>query len=932
MADSARNPGLAALMSFFLMGLGQIYAGHIDRGIFLLVIHLSGALGTYSIYSKGVLYDLLLGTFSPGFLIILFYAGTVGMILLWIFNIKDAYYLSLFSSFRDWFEIERNVIPLISNYKVNLLPHLPEVGRADEDTDEAIEVERISDIPDPLREDEEEIIIPARRKKTARRNRPGRGKTSPTAAPGAGPEIEVSLFRPETSFNLKFYGGMGALLLLGSTLFFKQFLTKKDDPETHRPLSLQRELTFARAATASGTAGTRVSDTKKPADTMISTSRENPFPAYSHNSAVGSSPASSATAFLEAPSESSSPETFSGSSGASAFSGSAGSADPSDSAVLPAGSFENPSESISGNRPDATPELPRVTDAADSGEPGRFGNDAILHGMALIKNGELENGARHLEEGLKSVEAKPDVWRTLLSAYKQLEQLQAYEEALNRYLQAYQIDAEGWIALGNVHFERREYVEASRAFSRALQITPNHPRANFFLGTLYRELGIPEDAVSCLEKALSTDPLNPEFLRELGAAYLDSKQFRAAKRFLERALNVSPQDDAARGLLTQVEALAAEETSPSLVSAPTERVKSVTIPPAFVVPDQTDAATAGRNGTSLDGKPRRGPTVLYSAPEEELVQMRRRPTSRSESPETADNLLQPQPVRIISSANQAPVPTFLSTIAAEPAPSPAPPGSVPEPVKTAAGTAATSAAAQPSAPPTPTPAPVTILPGPSPSEQDVSRAIANKEPIDALAFAIAVDEPQASSGTASETTAAILPAPRPAVASSPLSLQDTFESGRQKYLAGRWNEALPHFLSYLKEREDPLVYEFTGDTFEKLGMNDSALDASIRAHELGRRGPKMAAKIGMLAEKAKRPQQAVPFLREAIQALPHRIDLSFSLVSCLRTMGETTEAETILNQLAERASGTYAIRQRIEAEKKALGKAGADSGNRDQAP
>ena len=39
---ATRNPGAAALMSFFVMGLGQIYAGHIDRGIMLMAIYFGG--------------------------------------------------------------------------------------------------------------------------------------------------------------------------------------------------------------------------------------------------------------------------------------------------------------------------------------------------------------------------------------------------------------------------------------------------------------------------------------------------------------------------------------------------------------------------------------------------------------------------------------------------------------------------------------------------------------------------------------------------------------------------------------------------------------------------------------------------------------------------------------------------------------------------
>lgn len=108
---SARNPGLAALMSFFAMGLGQIYAGHIDRGIIFLSVHLFGVFTSYSLYSGGFMYDWLIAMLGSHVLVGLSYIVTVFFILLWIYNIKDAYYLSIFSSFRDWFEVERVLLP-----------------------------------------------------------------------------------------------------------------------------------------------------------------------------------------------------------------------------------------------------------------------------------------------------------------------------------------------------------------------------------------------------------------------------------------------------------------------------------------------------------------------------------------------------------------------------------------------------------------------------------------------------------------------------------------------------------------------------------------------------------------------------------------------------------------------------------------------------
>ena len=108
---SARNPGLAALMSFLLMGTGQIYAGHIDRGIILLLIHIFSIFAGYNLYSGGFIYEWLMSSIGPHLIIVICYVLSVVFILTWIYNIKDAYYLSIFSSFRDWFEVERVLLP-----------------------------------------------------------------------------------------------------------------------------------------------------------------------------------------------------------------------------------------------------------------------------------------------------------------------------------------------------------------------------------------------------------------------------------------------------------------------------------------------------------------------------------------------------------------------------------------------------------------------------------------------------------------------------------------------------------------------------------------------------------------------------------------------------------------------------------------------------
>ena len=118
---ATRNPGAAALMSFFVMGLGQIYAGHIDRGIMLMAIYFGGIFSAFSVYNGGIVHNAVVPLLGAHLMVIISYFFSVVFILLWIYNIKDAYYLSLFSSFRDWFEVERVLLPVLQNTSGSLI-------------------------------------------------------------------------------------------------------------------------------------------------------------------------------------------------------------------------------------------------------------------------------------------------------------------------------------------------------------------------------------------------------------------------------------------------------------------------------------------------------------------------------------------------------------------------------------------------------------------------------------------------------------------------------------------------------------------------------------------------------------------------------------------------------------------------------------------
>lgn len=86
------NPRIAALLSFVINGLGQIYNGEIKKG--LTLIFLSGT--SLLIFLLGAIFIIFfLRTLSPvSFLIwglVLFFFGLTGIIIIGIYSITDAY-------------------------------------------------------------------------------------------------------------------------------------------------------------------------------------------------------------------------------------------------------------------------------------------------------------------------------------------------------------------------------------------------------------------------------------------------------------------------------------------------------------------------------------------------------------------------------------------------------------------------------------------------------------------------------------------------------------------------------------------------------------------------------------------------------------------------------------------------------------------------
>jgi cytochrome c-type biogenesis protein CcmH/NrfG len=103
-------------------------------------------------------------------------------------------------------------------------------------------------------------------------------------------------------------------------------------------------------------------------------------------------------------------------------------------------------------------------------------------------------------------------------------------------------DVDGWIQLGNLHFDLGQPLEAIRAYEKALALKPGDPDVLTDQGIMYRRAGQPEKAVDRFRQAHRAEPNHFQSLYNLGVVLLhDLNDVAGAILAWEEYLRVIPQ-------------------------------------------------------------------------------------------------------------------------------------------------------------------------------------------------------------------------------------------------------------------------------------------------------------------------------------------------------------------------------------------------------
>lgn len=162
-----------------------------------------------------------------------------------------------------------------------------------------------------------------------------------------------------------------------------------------------------------------------------------------------------------------------------------------------------------------------------------YPNNAVVHywmGRFYLGTRALE---RATDEFKKSAALAPDDEHAFISLGHVAMRLGRLDEGLEAYLKADQLVANipiVQVGIGNIYFEKGEYMLAEKAYKIALKKDPSHLEARFNLGLIFEKKGEYGDAAEQWGLMIEEDPNESSAREQLAKLYFRAKRYIDAVR------------------------------------------------------------------------------------------------------------------------------------------------------------------------------------------------------------------------------------------------------------------------------------------------------------------------------------------------------------------------------------------------------------------
>ena len=170
----------------------------------------------------------------------------------------------------------------------------------------------------------------------------------------------------------------------------------------------------------------------------------------------------------------------------------------------------------------------------------RAGGERARANLLMLDAIGSKRRLRALEEALEKEELSAPFWRALAIAYMKTADderaLYYFYEAINREPNDYM----SYFFIGTIYENHFVFEDAAKAYKKAVEINPQFAQALNNLGYCYKEMRFWSYAIEYYKKALDIWPENPNYHYNIGNAYTHKGLYDEAFESYKRAVGLDP--------------------------------------------------------------------------------------------------------------------------------------------------------------------------------------------------------------------------------------------------------------------------------------------------------------------------------------------------------------------------------------------------------
>jgi tetratricopeptide (TPR) repeat protein len=155
----------------------------------------------------------------------------------------------------------------------------------------------------------------------------------------------------------------------------------------------------------------------------------------------------------------------------------------------------------------------------------------------VAEKGKVDEGIKALENLSKGGQPDLELLAAMSEIYQRARKWDDAQAVIERAIRYEPMNSEVYFLQGAMYEKQKKDGEAEKAFRKSLELNSDSPGTLNYLGYMFADRGIKlDEALTMIQKAVDSDPINGAYLDSLGWVYYKMNRLTEAEQYLKKAV------------------------------------------------------------------------------------------------------------------------------------------------------------------------------------------------------------------------------------------------------------------------------------------------------------------------------------------------------------------------------------------------------------